>query len=69
MTPEELVAKGWTLLDVEDVPVAVSPDRTDSIAFDPAPRPFPNLGKALHDGMPVSMEEFAELVGKSAAKP
>jgi hypothetical protein len=65
----ELIAKGWRPLDVEDVPVLVSPDMTESVAFDPTFRRFPNLGEALHDGMPVSVEEFSRPVTKSAAKP
>jgi len=62
MKPSDLLAAGWLLLDVENVPVAVSPDRAKSVAFDPVERPFPNLGKALHDGMPVSEEEFDALI-------
>jgi hypothetical protein len=63
-----LVAKGWDLLDVEDKPVALSPDCLLAIAFDPVPREFP-AASAFHNGMPVSKEEFDKLVAASAAKP
>ena len=68
MTPEELVAKGWKLVDFEDVPVALAPDGMSAVAFDSKPRTFP-AASAFHFGMPVSKEEFDRLVTKSSAKP
>lgn len=68
MTPAELAADGWTLLDVEDVPVALSPNWEKAIAFDPNARTFPPAS-AAHNGMPVSEAEFSALVRACAAKP
>jgi hypothetical protein len=64
---QELAGKGWKLLDVEEVPVALSPDSLDAVAFDPVARGFP-AGSAFHKGTPISAKEFEELVAAEVAR-
>jgi hypothetical protein len=60
-----LAAAGWSLRDVEDIAVALSPDEKEALAFKPeGSRPFPPA-KAWAWGSRISEEAFAKLVARS----
>jgi hypothetical protein len=62
---KELAAAGWSLRDVEDIAVALSPDKEEAVAFDPeGSRPFPSA-KARAWGSVISEAAFAKLVARS----
>lgn len=56
-----LAANGWTLLDVEEKAVALSPNLLEAICFDPEARPFP-AASACWNGCAATQEEFSALV-------
>jgi hypothetical protein len=60
-----LAAAGWSLRDVEDIAVALSPDAEKAVAFAPeGSRPYPSA-KARAWGSRISEEAFAKLVARS----
>jgi hypothetical protein len=63
---KSLAGKGWTLLDVEEKAVALSPDMLEAVCFGPEPRKFP-AGSAAMNGTAVSEAEFSELVSGRAS--